>query len=168
MTTVVLTPREMEHASGIYTDWQKMNRANGARDRYGAARDLITPHAVHAQVAVAKYCNLYHYENTGDYKALDVGGLVQVRSVTNRDHCLILHPSDEDAVPFVLVLVKPPEFVLLGWLLAIDGKRKEYWRDPTGRGRHAFFVPPNQGIWHPPTPLRPMDELREHLRRQEQ
>lgn len=96
-----------------------------------------------AELAVASYLNLFWCGTLNEFSAKDVGGIVEVRSVRNEKRRLILHPDDGDDDPFVLVCANPPNFVLMGWIVAKQGKRQEFWQDPVG-GRAAFFVPQDQ------------------------
>lgn len=75
----------------------------------------------------------------------------QVRSTRNASLGLCLHDSDADDDRFVLILATPPTYRAAGWLFAREGKRREHWRDPTGRNRPAYFVPVDR--------LRPMSTL---------
>jgi len=112
-----------------------------------------------AELAVACYLNLFWCGSLNDYAARDVGGLVDVRSTMKPDRRLPLHPDDLDSVPFVLAWPRPPLFSvydLVGWTLARDGKRQEFWCDPTNNGRPAFFVPKN--VLHPMPALREWTE----------
>jgi len=43
------------------------------------------------------------------------------------------------------------KYSIKGWILGAEGKRKEYWSDPTGKDRPAFFVP--QSALHSPNEL---------------
>jgi len=92
------------------------------------------------ELAVARYLNLFWCGSLNDFKARDVGGMVDVRSRTKQHYELILHPDDPDDVPFVLAWVNLPYVELSGWTLARDGKFPGFWSDPAG-GRPAFFVP---------------------------
>ncbi len=92
--------------------------------------------------------------DTPDYPGDLIDGL-QVRGTTYKSGKLILHPSDRDDHTFVLVCGKCPTYNVVGWIAAEDGKDEQYWCDPTGRGRHAYFVPQNV--------LRPMYELKDQL-----
>lgn len=92
-----------------------------------------------------------------DYKSLkgDVVDHLRVRSTTNPNNGLILHPRDVDDDCFVLVYIDPSyEFaVLRGWLWAHEGKDDRFWP-----GKHperpCFTVPPSQlremplPVWH--------------------
>jgi hypothetical protein len=130
----------------------------GRAPKYGAPNGAgaleIDVNGCCAELAVARYTNLFWCGTVNDVQARDVGGMVDVRSTTQRNHNLILHPDDDDETPYVLVWTHAPEFDLCGWTFAGDGKLSEFWRDPTG-GRPAFFVPRNL--------LRPMPELLDWL-----
>jgi hypothetical protein len=82
-----------------------------------------------------------------DFKGLpgDVEG-TQVRSTPRANGCLLIHPSDPDDKPFVLVTGRIPSFVLRGWCYGEEGKHTQWWN--TSTGRPCFFVPQ--------TALRPM------------
>jgi len=115
-----------------------------------------------AELAVARYLNLFWCGALNNFRARDVGGLVDVRSRSKHHYQLILHPDDPDDVPFVLVWAHPPDFELTGWLLAREGKQQEFWSDPAG-GRPAFFVPKER--LHPMAALREWvdDRVRSHF-----
>lgn len=49
-------------------------------------------------------------------------------------------------------------YTIVGWICARAGKREEFWCDPTGCGRHAYFVP--QSLLHDLDELRDLDPLR--------
>ena len=92
------------------------------------------------EMCVAKYLNKYWDGALGNFRAQDVGHY-QVRTTPNDWGHLLLHPKDEDAEVFILILSHgSPEFILKGWLLGKEGKVDEFWRDGT-KGRPAFFVP---------------------------
>lgn len=130
----------------------------GAGAKYGAPEgndeaDAISLQGAVGEMAVAKGLNLYWVGSVGEWSSgHDVGGCVDVRSVTKPTHCLILHAADKPNTPYVLVeLSKPNEAVLVGWIFGIDGQQPKYWADPSGKGRPAYFVPRKD--------LRPMAEL---------
>jgi hypothetical protein len=93
------------------------------------------------EMATAFYLGFPWHGEIGNYGASDAGP-VQVRGVSVATYRLILHPWDNDDQAFVSALWDGGEKeTLRGWLWARDGKRQEYWCDPTGQGRPAFFVP---------------------------
>lgn len=158
---ITLTWAEMMLAYQVAAQRRIMNMKKGLGGRYGAPEgegseelDII---AARGEMAVAKALNLYWSGTVGDYGAIDVGGLVDVRTRTKDWHSLILHPGDKDDLPFVLVdASNPPNMRLVGWIYAKDGKDQKFWDDPSKKNRPAFFIPQNN--------LRPMEELKKIVR----
>lgn len=62
----------------------------------------------------------------------DVGKL-EIRSTTLPTGRLILHHSDKDHSPYLLVLNANPTFKLVGWVFGAEGKQKKYWRNNVPR-----------------------------------
>lgn len=153
---VTLSWAEMQLAYMVAGQRRIMNMKKKLPGKYGAPEregseelDLV---AARGEMAVAKALNLYWTGTVGDYGAVDVGGLVEVRSRTKDWHSLILHPSDRDDLPFVLADVSdPPRVRLSGWIYAKDGKQDKFWSDPSGKNRPAFFIEQKH--------LRPLEEL---------
>ena len=142
---VRLTWSEMMIAHMVAGQRIVLNAKNGAKPKHGApegiAGDMIHVLSTRGEMVVAKAFNLYWSGASGDYKAVDVGGLIEVRTVPVSTHRLMLHPDDKE-LPTVLVdASRSPEFRLCGWLMGQDGKRQDWWEDPTGKDRPAFFVP---------------------------
>jgi len=157
---VKLTWWEMLTAYHVASQRRIMNMQKKLAGRYGAPEregseelDII---AARGEMAVAKGLNLFWSGTVGNYGAVDVGGLVEVRTRSKDWHALILHPDDKDDTPYVLVdASKPPVFRLVGWMFGKEGKDKRFWSDPSKQNRPAFFI--NQ------KDLRPMGEIFEHL-----
>jgi hypothetical protein len=153
---VTLTWPEMMTAYHVASQICLMNMKACIMPRYGAPEgdgsEELSIVSARGEMAVAKGLNLYWSGSVGDYSAVDVGGLVEVRTITTGHHRLILHPGDRDWAPYVLVDASyQPEMRLVGWIYGKDGKDQKYWSDPSGKNRPAFFVPQNK--------LRPMAEL---------
>lgn len=69
----------------------------------------------------------------------DVGKL-EIRSTDRIDGRLILHPSDKDFSPYVLVTsTVDHNYKLVGWVYGKDGKADKYWRDNVPRP--CYMVP---------------------------
>jgi hypothetical protein len=155
MSVVSLTAPELLIASNIGMMRRISNLKRnicakyGAPDKEGAWEiDVI---ACMGEMAVAKHFNLFWAGSVNNFSAVDVGGLIEVRTRRQSWHQLILHPADKDHLPYVLVHADPPAFDLIGWAYGADGKQDKYWSDPAGN-RPAFFVPQAD--------LRPIEMLR--------
>jgi hypothetical protein len=137
-----LTDAEVAHAAigGVLRQVENL-RAN-LRDAYGLTTAGWGEHIVGAlaECAVAKY--LRTYWSTGERGESDVGAY-QVRYASRADYSLIVHPSDDDTAPYVLVVGGPYTFTLIGWTWGAEGKQSKYWAEPV-KGRAAFFVPQSE------------------------
>jgi hypothetical protein len=102
------------------------------------------------EMAVAKWMRTYWNGNIGNLKADDVGPF-QVRTTAHPRGRLCLHKRDNPDKTFIHVRGVAPSFELVGWIVAREGMLEDYWKDPTGRERWAYFVPN--------AALRPMEEL---------
>lgn len=160
---IQLTWPEMMTAYHVASQRRIMNMKKGLAGRYGAPEkdgseelDIIS---TRGEMAVAKFLNLYWSGSVGDYGAVDVGGLVEVRTRTKDWHSLIIHPEDRDWAPYVLVdSSMTPQFRIVGWIYGCDGKQEKYWSDPAKANRHAYFVTQED--------LRDVSELKSLLRNQ--
>lgn len=122
------------------------NRSRGNDHRHGKAGGAdwsADIEAACAEVAAAKGIGVYMPITTtpAEDRGGDLGYGLHVRHSHRDDACLILHKDDQPAGLFVLVLGSMPTYRLVGFIEAEDGKRESWWKDPTGDGRPAFFVP---------------------------
>lgn len=153
---VELTWREL-HQTGFNAVFRSIRHiAKKSKSKWGQDCSKLTIHddwlGAIGELAVAKH--LDRYWAGIDYGAVDAS-VVDVRSVDVEGHRMMLHPEDRDDLPVVLVLVERellPVVRLMGWIIGRDGKLREYWQDPTGKDRFAFFVPNSK--------LHAMSELR--------
>jgi hypothetical protein len=107
-----------------------------------------------AEYVVAQYLDLFWGGCVVMGQApADVGAHVQVRQTTRANGRLIVHDSDRDDQPFVLVRGCLPNLEMVGWIMGHAAKQRPM-EDPKG-GRPAYFVPDGE--------LRAMDELRRLL-----
>jgi hypothetical protein len=126
--------RQIKHRSkGDNHKWKAPLAGGWERDIEGAC----------AEKFAAKRLGAYWFDGTNG--ETDVG-LHQVRHTALLNGRLMLHPEDKDNEVFVLVVGRAPAFELIGWCFGREGKRQEYWEDPTGGDRWAFFVP--RGVLH--------------------
>lgn len=154
-TMINITKAEYVWAAqaGIIRQQQNILRETQRKDAYGAdpahGYDLNTLGAVGEYVASIALG--VTWRGPGIFRGEDIAGY-QVRTRPRLDWDLILHDEDPDDARFVLVVGGPLLWSVPGWIVARDGKKKVFWRDPAG-GRPAYFVPQDR--------LRPIKELRE-------
>lgn len=94
------------------------------------------------EAIVAKYLNIF-WLGVGTFGGDDVGAF-QVRSTGWRGGALRLHPKDDDNKAYISVYVCEGRGRIYGWLWGHEGKQEQYWSDPTGKDRPAFFVPASE------------------------
>lgn len=141
MVEIKLTIDEIRAGVMAGVERQLMNLQNGARPRYGADSDndwQSNIEGVLGEMAVAKLLEVEYDPNLGNYQAVDVGDLYQVR--TSPKPSLLLHPPDKDHHIFIFANGVNGTYGMAGWVYGQEGKRKEFWRDPKG-GRPCYFVP---------------------------
>src|SRR4029077_18609653 len=84
------------------------------------------------EIPVAKYFNLFWRVAINEIDQIDVGGFIEVRGVTRKTDGLVIRPKDLEkkaALPFVLVYADPPDFELVGWIVARDAKQEKFVTD---------------------------------------
>ena len=141
MITIRLTNSEVMQGAHVGMLRQVENMQKQRKARYGAghANDWqLNIEGALAEMALAKYLNCYWAKGTVGEK--DVGG-AQVRSSPRANARLILHPDDSDDDVFYQVTGVNGVYDVHGWILGCNGKREEFWCDPTGNNRYAYFVP---------------------------
>ena len=92
-----------------------------------------------AEMAVAKAFNLY-WRGVSGVAAIDVGEY-QVRSTYHQDGCLRLTDHDRDEEKFVLVVTDCPNFRIVGWIKAGDGKKPKYFLKKRPDRPPVYWVP---------------------------
>ena len=133
---------------------------NGTKPAWGSSGDFDAERAgkdiigALAEAAISKEFNLYWDPAVGETNRVDVGGKVEVRSVSAPTYHLIFHRKDKPHMPYVLVYPAGFDIHLLGWMYGRDGMQEKYWRDPRN-GRPQFYVPQSD--------LRPMPLLHDEL-----
>ena len=149
--TIKLSEQDLEFAAQIAQQRNASQRAAGRPDGLvkgsSIGRDV---QGAQAELAVSKILNL-PWDGTWlpiavwdkwKHEGTDVSGL-EIRSTTLATGRLILHHSDKDHAPYVLVISSPAsEFQLMGWCYGIDGKQAKYWR--TNVPRPCYMVPQSE------------------------
>lgn len=152
VSVVALTEQEMllacQHAAARYVA-AVSRRARGTE---GAAqppeRTMTDFLGCMAELAACKARGLY-WTGAAGLGAADAGP-VDVRATEHAGGHLILHDADPDDRPFLLVVCRPPRFMLAGWLWGREGKSPRWWR--TDVRQPAYFVP--QSALRPAHPAR--------------
>jgi hypothetical protein len=129
-----------------YASYVGVDRFVGAVERHRKTMfgdDRIGAHVLGAwgEAVIAQATGLYwpNDDCQPDRHEPDVGPW-HVRTTARANFGLALHNTDPDDEPFVLVVAKPgPLFDIVGWCLARDGKRNDYWR--TDIPYPAYVVP---------------------------
>jgi len=142
MIEVTLDPEEIAKATAVGRRRQEENVRLGRRPRYGAPTEgalQLNVDGVLAEFAAAKALGIeWRPTALGE---CDLPGGWEVRSSRSHDNSLILHKGDDGAARFVFVTGEEGSHRVHGWIFGREGKRDVFWRDPTGQGRWAYFVP---------------------------
>jgi hypothetical protein len=70
----------------------------------------------------------------------DLGDFIDAKGVPTDSRRIVLQKDDKEDWAYVLVSAqRHPLYLLKGWAWGNEIKRDEYWRDPTGNNRHAYF-----------------------------
>ena len=156
---VVITPPEYGWAAHAGIARQHQNLLKGRVDAHGCTAGY-DPHVTGAVGEfVASLALGVPWRGPGQFRGDDLAGRrLQVRATSNRSGRLILHPDDPDECYFVLSAGGPLEWLVVGWILGVDGKLAEYWPGPNPQ-RPAYYVPSSR--------LRPIGELRRILTAEE-
>lgn len=146
---------------GIFRQIQNVSndrkQAHGAGEKYSWQMHI---EGCMGEYCTSKYLNRFWDGKLGDLGAGDVGkietrtagGATGLEKGDIHDRRLRLHKPDKDNSPFVHVTGVNGYYRMHGWLYGHEGKKDEYWKDPTGNNRKAFFVDNNK--------LRPMESLK--------
>jgi hypothetical protein len=103
-----------------------------------------------AEMAYAKYRNVYYDPTVNTFKAPDVAG-DQVRSTTYKMGRLIVRGKDVNEERYILVVCSAPTYRMAGWIWTSEAKKSEWFRPEDETGPSAWWVPQDA--------LRPMETL---------
>lgn len=140
---------------GTYRQMSNLNR--GRKDAYGAIEEngwSLHIEGACGEAAAAKALGYYWSGNMSDLAAADINSnklRLEVRTRSREYYELIIHDNEDDNAAFILLTGKAPNFTLVGWCYGYEGKKPEYYKDPTGYRPLAYFVPHEK--------LRPINEL---------
>jgi len=101
--------------------------------------------AAAAEMAVARLAGRYWDGNVAmtterERRRPDILPDIEVKSTDKETNRLIVHRRTDDRLVCVLAIGKIPTFRVVGWIRAKDAKREDWWEDPSGKNRWAFFV----------------------------
>lgn len=145
---IKLTTEEVEQATQVANLRNKSQRTAGrpdglvkgsslGRDVQGALGELAVSKALNLPWD-GKFLPIPAWDKW-KHKGNDVGK-IEIRSTDRENGRLILHQSDKDWSPYLLVLSNAhPEYQLVGWIYGEEGKDAKYWRDNVPRP--CFMVP---------------------------
>lgn len=139
---VRLTNFEILDAAAVGVQRQVQNIHHGARQKYGAGNAQnwqIALEGALGEKALAKYLGIY-WAGKGALGAPDVGEH-DVRTTAHHDGRLIVHPDDADDRFIWLLTGQYGEYMVRGGIQGKEAKQERWWCDPTGKGRHAYFIP---------------------------
>lgn len=145
MLTHELSYKEMLIAAQVGVVRQIENTQKSRKQRYGqASQRSYQDHIIGAmgEMVVSKVLDAW-WRGMFDFRGPDILDGVQVRTTDGLGgRRLVLHPEDNNDDIFVHVRTDGlGYFEIVGWLFAKEGKRDEFWLDPKGNNRYAFFVP---------------------------
>lgn len=144
MTSITLTWAEIMLAGQVGTmrsvssRKQGLNRvvhnvkSNWSNDFDGAA----------AEMAYAKYRNVYYEPSINTFKAPDVTQ-DQIRSTLHPNGKLLIRENDVLEERFILVICSSPIYRMAGWLWTSEAKKDEWFRPADDTGVAAWWVPQN-------------------------
>jgi hypothetical protein len=142
--SITLSDSQIRQAAHIGVERQMVGLKNKPKFGQNATLTGWQNHITGAlgEYAVSLWQNVFYDGRFMQFQAKD-SGILQVRSTEYWKGGLCVHPEDNDDDIFVGVRVNNlPTCRLIGWAWAIDCKDQNFWKDPTGKNRPAFFVDP--------------------------
>lgn len=92
------------------------------------------------EAAFAKAANVFWTSSVNTFKEGGDVRSVQVRTRSKHGYELLVRDGDADDSVFVLVTGRAPSYVVRGWIMGRDAKRRE-WSQSHGGREAAYFVP---------------------------
>lgn len=138
-----------EQADAAYARGALRNQGHESRGvghKYGLERNPALDQHRHGMAAMAEATVAAMLRSTWDQSiggaddGSDVGGRVGVRWTPLDYGCLLLHDSDRNDVPQVLVIGTAHPLRVVGWAWPDDVRLPKFWRE-RGVRNPAYFVP---------------------------
>jgi hypothetical protein len=147
---IYVTLTWMETAMGAHCGIQRNihSMANGDEDAYGFNEEYgwnIHIEGACGEVSFGKGTGRYWEPGVNKFKAPDIGLDIHVRTRSRQDYELIHRFKDDPRHLYVLVTGRAPDFILRGYRVGSDCRRKE-WLQTHGGRPPAWFVPQDQ-LW---------------------
>lgn len=152
LTEITLIPFQMEQAAKVARNLSNTLRKRGVKNAHGLRKRDATAEleegGAQAELAASLMLGVeWTASKSNDPFGPDIGTRTQVRS-SNKPrghHSLIVRPRDIEKygdVPFLLVIQNGPNFVIKGWMMALEATRVGRLWDGNDRQRpEAWFVP---------------------------
>ena len=160
--TIILTEQHLAYCEKLaLARYQSAVRnarhgTNGAPDS-GPVAEKIHRQGVFGECAAYLWLSpikWHTYQEHGLTNLPDLADFIDVKTVGNSRHRLIVQKECPDAWAYLLVNAENhPRYAIEGWLWGYEAKVPKYLTDPVG-GREAYFVPTRD--------LRPPEKLKEH------
>ena len=94
-----------------------------------------------AEIAFAKALDRFYVPPLNNFHSTaDILSDIEIRGTRREGGRLIVRDNDSPDRRYVLVVVNPPEALIVGWILGRDARRDEWLDNPNGY-RRAWFVP---------------------------
>lgn len=148
ITALTLTPDDAKRARVVALARMGAALAVGRTPAYGAGRAALALHidGARAELAFARMIGA-DLTDWADFVNLDLASITgdvagwEVRSTRYRAGRLIIHPRDNPARRFALVVTNGVTYRAAGWILAADARRAEWWQTLNPAQSAAWCVP---------------------------
>jgi len=123
----------------------RFDRRKNTRHRWGYQQNEhsidVELDAIGAEIAAGLSIGVTWKDSSVPDSDGDLGERIQVRHTKWGTGRLLVHPEDKDDHCFILVRGKFPTFSIVGWMGGGEAKQRQWWTDPSRRGRWCYAVP---------------------------
>lgn len=119
----------------IFSIYRNKKPNNGAAQSFNLHIDGAL-----SEMAVAKALKIY-FTVEHEFSGIKDFETFEVRSTTYLNGCLYCLKKDLEDRRYVLVINQFPIFKLVGWSYGKEIKQEKYWKDKSGVGRWAYWMP---------------------------
>ncbi|MFZ9715901.1 MAG: hypothetical protein ACO3CH_00400 [Ilumatobacteraceae bacterium] len=147
-TTVTLLPYEYSTASSVGARRVATAIYRNSANQHGFSKGHGWEEHIEgacAEMAVAKYLDIYWDGSNGTYKLPDLSGLMQVRWTPYETGKLIVRPADDDYCRYVLVTGRCPDYTIRGYMQGVVAKDPKYLDTLGDKSRpQVYAIPQSQ------------------------